>query len=108
MILISRDLRPFHADVNVVNTTTLTVDSTRENAGVINILFIVKQAEPVSLKSTFWIQELEEIDPNGYPKLRLQYSQVVMLDFFRPRQDEFSGRAQWPHVSINTLDKVYN
>lgn len=41
----------------------------------------------------------------GTTKLRLQYSQVVMLDFFQPRQDELPGRAQWPHVSICTLEK---
>jgi hypothetical protein len=37
----------------------------------------------------------------------MQYSQVVMLNFFRPREDQLPGRAQWPHISINTLDKVY-
>ena len=58
------------------------------------------------MKSTFWIQELKQRDKNGHPKLRLQYSQTVMLDFFRPRADELPGRAQWPHISINTLEKV--
>lgn len=29
-----------------------------------------------------------------------------MLDFFAPQQDQLPGRAQWPHISINTLDKV--
>lgn len=36
----------------------------------------------------------------------MQYSQVVMMDFFRPREDEVPGRAEWPHISINTLRKV--
>ena len=38
--------------------------------------------------------------------MRLQYSQVVMLHFFRPREDEFPERAVWPHISIATLEKM--
>ena len=41
------------------------------------------------MKSTFWIQELADNE------LRLQYSQVVDIEFFG---------ITWPHVSINTLD----
>ena len=73
--------------------------------GIKNIPFIVKQANAVSMNSTFWIQELEETDENGLPKLRLQYLQIVILDFF-PRRDGLPGVISWPHVSINTLDKV--
>lgn len=93
--------------VKIKNTTILSVDTAIENAGVVNIPFIVKQAEAVSMRSTFWIQELEDTHPDGSHKLRLQYSQVVMLDFFRPREDQLPGRATWPHISINTLEKVY-
>ena len=56
------------------------------------------------MKSTVWIQELK--DEKANPRLRLQYSQVVMLHFFRPREDEFPERAVWPHISIATLEKV--
>lgn len=99
-------LRWENRDVEIEQTTILAVDSTRQNAGIANIPFVVKQAEPVSMKSTFWIQELKEKDKNGCPKLRLQYSQVVIMNFFRPREDGLPGRAQWPHVSINTLEKI--
>ncbi len=58
------------------------------------------------MKSTFWIQELDESDEVGNPQLRLQYSQVDMLPFFRPREDEFPGLAVWPHISIATLEKM--
>lgn len=95
-----------NTNVDIEKTTILAVDSTRQDAGVANIPFVVKQAEPVSMKSTFWIQELKDKDEHGHPKLRLQYSQIVMMDFFRPRQDELPDRAQWPHISINTLEKV--
>ncbi len=91
---------------DIERTTILTVDTTRSDAGIVNAPFVTKQAEPVSMKSTFWIQELKEKDVAGLPKLRLQYSQVVMLDFFRPREDGLPNRARWPHISINTLEKV--
>lgn len=99
-------LRFANQGVEIDRTTMLTVDSTRQDAGVVNIPFVVKQAEPVSMKSTFWIQELKEKDECGHPQLRLQYSQIVMLDFFRPREDGHPDRARWPHISINTLKKV--
>ncbi len=99
-------LRFANKNVDIHQTTTLTVDSTRQDAGIANIPFVTKQAEPTSMKSTFWIQELKEKDKNGHRKLRMQYSQVVMLDFFRPRGDGLPSRAQWPHISINTLEKV--
>lgn len=91
----------------VARTTVLDLDTTLATGGIKNIPFIVKQANAVSMKSTFWIQELEEVDNEGSPKLRLQYLQVVILDFF-PRVDGLPGLIGWPHVSINTLEKVSN
>ncbi len=99
-------LRFANQGVDIKKTTTLTVDTTRRDAGVVNAPFTKREAEPVSMKSTFWIQELNETDEYGRPRFRLQYSQVVMLHFFRPREDELPGRAVWPHVSIATLEKV--
>jgi len=97
-----------NAGVEIVKTTTLTVDSTIPTAGIANIPFVVRKANAASMQSTFWIQELAEKDCYGEPKLRLQYLQVVLLDFFT-RTDGFPGccpeRIRWPHVSINTLDK---
>ena len=99
-------LRFANQGVNIVQTTTLTVDTNRKSGGITNAPFSVREAEPVSMKSTFWIQELAEKDARGNPRMRLQYSQVVMLHFFHPREDEFPGRAVWPHISIATLEKT--
>jgi hypothetical protein len=99
-------LRFANQGVNIVRTTTLTVDSTRKSAGITNAPFSTREAESVSMKSTFWIQELAEKDDDGSARLRLQYSQVVMLHFFRPREDELPERAIWPHISIATLEKM--
>ncbi|MCB1936276.1 MAG: hypothetical protein KDF59_10080 [Nitrosomonas sp.] len=102
-------LRFANKGVDIHRTTVLTVDTTRQNAGIHNIPFVVRQADATSMKSTFWIQELKEKGKHGHcrhRKLRMQYSQVVILDFFRPREDGQPGRARWPHISINTLEKV--
>jgi hypothetical protein len=98
-------LKAANQGVNIVKTTMLTVDTAIETGGISNIPFIVKQANAASMKSTFWIQELAEKDAKGNPKLRLQYSQVVLLDFF-PRRDGLPGVIGWPHASINTMEKV--
>lgn len=91
--------------VDVTRTTVLDLDTTLSTGGITNIPFVVEQANAVSMKSTFWIQELAGTDPAAAPALRLQYLQIVMLDFF-PRRDGLPGLIGWPHVSINTLDKV--
>jgi hypothetical protein len=90
--------------VDIVRTTKLEFDTTVASGGINNIPFIVAQANASEMKSTFWIQELAETDPAGNPRLRLQYAQVVQLDFL-PRTDGGPGRVKWPHVSINTLEK---
>ncbi|MEY2932060.1 MAG: hypothetical protein RL033_2809 [Pseudomonadota bacterium] len=91
--------------VAIKRTTQLEVDTTTRTGGIVNIPFIIKQANATSMKSTFWIQELEEKDAHGKPKLRLQYLQIVLLEFFA-RRDGIPGLIQWPHVSINTLEWV--
>jgi hypothetical protein len=101
-------LRFANQGVNIAHTTTLTVDTQRENAGITNIPFIVKQAEATSMRATFWIEQMADHHHPGRPKLRMQYSQTVMLDFFQPRKDQMPGRAQWPHISINTLEKIHD
>jgi len=91
--------------IDIKCTTVLSVDSTLETGGIVNIPFIVRQANAAEMTSTFWIEELEEKDDQGRPVLQLQYSQVVLLDFF-PRTDGQPGLVRWPHVSINTLRKT--
>ena len=89
-------------NVEVKQTTILAVDSTLASGGIVNIPFIVRQANAAQMKSTFWIEELEG---EGEGKYQLQYAQVVNLEFF-PRRDGLPGLIVWPHVSINTLRKV--
>jgi hypothetical protein len=80
-------------------TTILELDTTNPTGRIHNIAFVVKHANAASMKSTFWIHELTD------RSLRLQYLQIVLLEFF-PRRDGLPGLIEWPHVSINTLTKV--
>ena len=88
---------------DVVATTVLDFDTSHPTGGIKNIPFVVKQADAVSMKATFWIQQHAPVD--GITVHTMQYLQIVMLDFF-PRRDGLPGRIGWPHVSINTLTKV--
>lgn len=87
-----------------VKTAILHVDTKLQQAGILNIPFVEQQADASEMTSTFWIQELAGKDDKGNPKLRLQYSQLVFLDFFERRDGQ--GLIRWPHISINTLEKV--
>ncbi|MGB7244968.1 MAG: heme-binding protein [Sulfitobacter sp.] len=88
--------------LNVAKTTELHLDTKFQTGGIVNIPFVVKQANPTEMTSTFWIMTLNDTDDNGDPKMALAYAQVVMLEFF-DRFDAEPGRIKWPHVSINTM-----
>jgi hypothetical protein len=98
-------LRFANQGVDIEETRVLTVDTTHKSGGIRNLPFSVREAEPVTMKSTFWIQRLRSLKEGDPPQFRLQYSQVVMLQFFRPREDGSPGLAIWPHISIATLTK---
>jgi hypothetical protein len=84
-------------------TTKLEVSTKVESGGIVNIPFIIHQANAAEMISTFWI--VETTMPDGQQRLILQYLQIVLLDFF-PRRDGLPGLIRWPHVSINTMEKV--
>ena len=90
-------LREANTGVEIVRTTVLDVDTATATGGIRNIPFIVDHADATAMRSIFWLQELAETDANGNPKLRLQYLQIVMLDF---------AGLKWPHISINTMHKA--
>lgn len=91
-------------DRTIVRTVELFVDTQIDAGGVLNIPFVVQQADTTRMRAWFWIQTL---DGDAAPS-RLQYLQVVDLDFL-PRGLKqgggLGGRITWPHISINTLVK---
>ncbi|MCB2064867.1 MAG: hypothetical protein KDE25_15775, partial [Novosphingobium sp.] len=94
----------------IKHTTELRVSTRFETGGIVNTPFIEKQADASEMNSIFWIVE-SEVD--GVDKLYLQYLQIVTIDFFdrffpegNNRGDGMPGPAHWPHVSINTMEKI--
>lgn len=79
------------AGLKVVETTTIVV-KTAPAGGIINIPFIVKNADAISMEAIFWIERVSQ--PNAPDFMQLQYTQTVMLRF---------NEIDWPHVSVATL-----
>ncbi len=97
-------LKSVNENEEITKTTVFTFDSRNKSGGIKNIPFINQKAKATEMQSTFYLQELADLDENGNPKLRLQYIQLVMLDFFQRGDGE--GLIRWPHISVNTLEKV--
>jgi hypothetical protein len=78
---------------SIVKTDILTV-STTPDGGILNIPFVVKNANDTRMDATFWIETVDA--PDGSQFLQLQYSQRVILNFLD---------IDWPHISVATLIK---
>ncbi len=97
---------------SVKRVMRLQVDSTLDHAainrfthsGIINIPFVVRQADATAMNATFLIYEIED-SQTGKIRHFMQYAQNVILDFIN-RPDGHPGRARWPHVSINTMERI--
>ena len=71
--------------------------ATSPDGGVENIPFVVTNANAISMKAIFWIEEVEH--PHGFGHfLQLQYTQTVILNFLG---------IDWPHISVATLVKAW-
>jgi hypothetical protein len=96
----------------IKHVTRLHVDSTIDHSGanrvanpsIGNTPFIVRQADTTAMNATFIIYEIED-SKSGNLRYFLQYAQNVILDFIN-RPDGHPGRARWPHISINTMERV--
>jgi hypothetical protein len=90
----------------------LHVDSTLDHSGInrvshsgiVSIPFVVREADTTAMNATFIIYEVED-SKSGRIRYFMQYAQNVILDFIN-RPDGHPGRARWPHISINTMERV--
>lgn len=78
----------------IKKTDVITISS-RPTGGIINIPFVVANADVVQLDAIFWIETVEA--DSGKTFLQLQYVQRVIINF---------GDIHWPHVSVATLIKA--
>jgi hypothetical protein len=68
-----------------------------KNGGIVNIPFVVQNANAARLDAIFWIEKVADPSGGPIPFIQLQYVQRVILDF---------DNIHWPHVSIATLVKT--
>lgn len=85
-------LREAIAGQKIVRTVAIEVSSAH-HGGILNIPFVVRNADTVRMDAIFWI---ETVDTGTSTFQQLQYVQRVMLDF---------DGIHWPHVSVATLVK---
>jgi hypothetical protein len=62
--------------------------------GLLNIPFVISNAEATLFSATFWIETVQPA--TGDPFLQLQYTQTIILKF---------ADINWPHISVATLVK---
>jgi hypothetical protein len=87
----------------IANVPPFNVFPDNKEGGIVNIPFVVKNANAVSMSATFYINTVQNQD--GTQFLVLQYSQTVLLEFPVP---DPSGKMQdlfWPHISVASLLK---
>lgn len=93
---------------NILNTLTLSVSTqTGDGGGIVNIPFIVKNANATAFNATFWLETVENQE-TGEQFDQLQYSQQTNLEFIKCGSgcsDDGNGLIVWPHVNVNTLVK---
>lgn len=87
---------------NIVKTTVLIVD-TNPAGGIVNIPFVVKNANATSMNAIFWVETVQNEDGSQF--MQLQYTQTVFLDFPVPGPDGKMVNVRWPHISVATLLK---
>jgi hypothetical protein len=77
----------------ITNTAVIQI-STTPAGGILNIPFIVQNADAVQMDAIFWIETLKH--PEFGDIVQLQYAQRVILNFLD---------IHWPHISVATLRK---
>lgn len=75
----------------ITNTVVLQV-STIPNGGIVNMPFVVKNANANRFNATFWIETVTADDGSCF--MQLQYSQTVNLDFLDIDWPSFKDRSQ--------------
>lgn len=79
---------------DITNTVVLII-STSPSGGIVNIPFVVQNANATKLDAVFWIETVQQPDGSG-TFMQLQYTQTVILNFLG---------IDWPHISVATLVK---
>lgn len=95
-------LRAAIAGQNITETVVIQI-STAPVGGIVNIPFVVQNANATRLDAIFWIEKVLDPAAGPDPFIQLQYVQRVILDF-PPAIG--APIISWPHISVATLVKT--
>jgi phage tail protein X len=84
--------------------TTLKLTSQAETGGVLNIPFIRNNVDVPKMTCEFWLEEILDAKGNT-ASWQLQYSQTIDI-VFPPSTNPTGPKFIWPHIDINTMQKV--
>jgi hypothetical protein len=87
---------------NIKETVVIQI-STAPIGGIVNIPFVVQNANATRLDAIFWIEKVLDPAAGPDPFIQLQYVQRVILDFSRATGAPI---ISWPHISVATLVKT--
>jgi hypothetical protein len=90
------------AGQNITETVVIQI-STAPVGGIVNIPFVVQNANATRLDAIFWIEKVLDPATGPDPFIQLQYVQRVILDF-PPAIG--APIISWPHISVATLIKT--
>jgi hypothetical protein len=85
------------------STTTISVD-TNNSGGIVNIPFVVKNANASRFQCTYWIETIQGSTTDSTFN-QLQYFQQTDLNFLPTFGGPEGSLIMWPHVNVNTLVK---
>jgi hypothetical protein len=85
-----------------INRTVAIEISTTPDGGIVNIPFVVRNANAAQMDAIFWIETVRHPHRQG-EYFQLQYAQRVILDFPAVPGDPI---IRWPHISVATLVKT--
>jgi hypothetical protein len=89
---------------NITETVVIQISTApAQNRGIVNIPFVVQNANATRLDAIFWIEKVLDPAAGPDPFIQLQYVQRVILDF-PPAIG--APVISWPHISVATLVKT--
>ena len=109
------EIRFFKNPNSKAGDPTVTITPTNGAGGIENILFLEggelagsvrPNAETALVYATFWIEKVSHIHRPSF--MRLQYAQMVTLNFQILKALPANVNLGWPHISIAMLRKSFN
>jgi hypothetical protein len=92
------------AGQNITETIVIQISTASvQNGGIVNIPFVVQNANATRLDAIFWIEKVTNPAGGAEPFIQLQYVQRVILAF-PPAIG--APIISWPHISVATLVKT--